>query len=72
MGVVVASFLFAALRTGGRSMQVATQTPIDIIVVIQALVIAFIAAPALVRALYRLRTRRPTGAADMFAKGWGG
>jgi simple sugar transport system permease protein len=72
MGVVVASFLFAALRTGGRSMQVITQTPIDIIVVIQALVIAFIAAPALVRALYRLRTRRPTGAADMFAKGWGG
>ena len=72
MGVVVASFLFAALRTGGRSMQVVTQTPIDIIVVIQALVIAFIAAPALVRALYRLRTRRPTGAADMFAKGWGG
>jgi simple sugar transport system permease protein len=72
LGVVVASFLFAALRTGGRSMQVITQTPIDIIVVIQALVIAFIAAPALVRALYRLRTRRPTGAADMFAKGWGG
>ena len=72
MGVVVASFVFAALRTGGRSMQVVTQTPIDIIVVIQALVIAFIAAPALVRALYRLRTRRPTGAADMFAKGWGG
>jgi len=72
MGVVVASFLFAVLRTGGRSMQVITQTPIDIIVVIQALVIAFIAAPALVRALYRLRTRRPTGAADMFAKGWGG
>ena len=72
LGVVAASFLFAALRTGGRSMQVITQTPIDIIVVIQALVIAFIAAPALVRALYRLRTRRPTGAADMFAKGWGG
>jgi ABC-type uncharacterized transport system permease subunit len=46
MGVVVASFLFAALRTGGRSMQVVTQTPIDIIVVIQALVIAFVAALA--------------------------
>jgi simple sugar transport system permease protein len=53
-------------------MQVVTQTPIDIIVIIQALVIAFVAAPALVRAMYRLRTRRPTGASDMFAKGWGG
>jgi simple sugar transport system permease protein len=72
LGVVIAAFLFGALRTGGRSMQVVTQTPIDIIVIIQALVIAFVAAPALVRAMYRLRTRRPTGASDMFAKGWGG
>jgi ABC-type uncharacterized transport system permease subunit len=72
LGVVVASLLFGALRTGGRSMQVITQTPIDIIVIIQGLVIAFVAAPALVRAMYRLRTRRPTGASDMFAKGWGG
>ena len=50
-GVVAAAFLFGALRTGGRSMRVLTQTPIDIIVVIQALVIAFVAAPALVRGL---------------------
>ena len=50
-GVVAAAFLFEALRTGGRSMRVLTQTPIDIIVVIQALVIAFVAAPALVRGL---------------------
>lgn len=70
-GVVAAAFLFGALRTGGRSMQVQTQTPIDIIVVIQALVIAFVAAPALVRAIYRLKGRRVAGAADTFAKGWG-
>lgn len=70
-GVVAAAFLFGALRTGGRSMQVVTQTPIDIIVVIQALVIAFVAAPALVRALYRLGRRRAIGADDTFAKGWG-
>ena len=70
-GVVAAAFLFGALRTGGRSMQVQTQTPIDIIVVIQALVIAFVAAPALVRAMYRLKKRRVVGAADTFAKGWG-
>ena len=51
-GVVAAAFLFGALRTGGRSMRVLTQTPIDIIVVIQALVIAFVAAPALVCAVF--------------------
>ena len=71
VGVVAASFLFGALRTGGRSMQVVTQTPIDIIVVIQALVIVFVAAPALVRAIYRLKAR-PLGAEETFAKGWGG
>lgn len=70
-GVVAAAFLFGALRAGGRSMQAITQTPIDIITVIQALVIAFVAAPALVRAIYRLREQR---AADQetFAAGWGG
>jgi simple sugar transport system permease protein len=70
-GVVLASLLFGALRTGGRSMQAITQTPIDIITVIQAFVIAFIAAPALVRAIYRIRERRAFGP-DQFAKGWGG
>lgn len=70
-GVVVAAFLFGALRAGGRSMQAVTQTPIDIIVVIQALVIAFVAAPALVRAIYRIRARRMAGP-ETFAKGWGG
>jgi simple sugar transport system permease protein len=70
-GVVAASFLFGALRTGGRSMQVVTQTPIDIIVVIQALVIVFVAAPALVRAIYRLKAPRVEGMEETFAKGWG-
>jgi general nucleoside transport system permease protein len=70
-GVVLAAILFGILRAGGRTMQATTQTPIDIIVVIQALVIAFVAAPALVRAIYRIRARRVTGP-QMFAKGWGG
>jgi general nucleoside transport system permease protein len=69
-GVVAAAFLFGALRSGGRSMQVVTQTPIDIIVVIQALVIAFVAAPALVRAVFRLKAAREVDAGT-FAKGWG-
>jgi general nucleoside transport system permease protein len=69
-GVVAASFLFGALRAGGRSMQIATQTPIDIVVVIQALVIAFVAAPALVRTMFRMKEVR--GEATAFAKGWGG
>jgi simple sugar transport system permease protein len=57
VGVVLAALLFGALRAGSRSMQAATQTPVDIIVVIQALVVLFIAAPAIVKGIYRIGAR---------------
>ena len=45
-------------RAGASRMQFLTQIPVDIIQVIQALVLIFVAAPAIVRWLYRLRTPR--------------
>lgn len=71
VGVVAAAFLFGMLRAGGTAMQAATGIPVDIVVVIQALIILFIAAPALVHAIYRIRVRRELGA-EVFTKGWGG
>lgn len=70
LGVVAAALLFGALRAGATPMQAATGTPLDLVVIIQALVILFIAAPGLVRAIYRIRTVRTTGT-EVFAKGWG-
>ena len=70
LGVVAAAFLFGALRAGATPMVAATGTPLDLVVIIQALVILFIAAPGLVRAIYRIRTERTTGS-EVFAKGWG-
>jgi general nucleoside transport system permease protein len=70
LGVVAAAFLIGALRAGSTPMQSATGIPIHLVVVVQALVIMFIAAPALVRAIYRIRTERATGT-ETFAKGWG-
>ncbi len=58
LGVVLASLLFGALHAGGVQMQAATQTPIDIVIVIQALIVLFIAAPPLVRTIFRLRGQR--------------
>jgi simple sugar transport system permease protein len=55
VGVVLAAILFGILRTGATRMQVVTQVPIDIVLIIQALILAFIAAPAIVRTIYRLR-----------------
>jgi simple sugar transport system permease protein len=69
-GVVASALLIGALRAGATPMQVATGTPNYLVVVIQALVIMFVAAPALVRAIYRIRAERSIGA-DAFAKGWG-
>ncbi len=48
-------------------MQVATDVPIDLILVIQALVVVFIAAPALIRAIYRVRAGEGAG---QLTKGW--
>ncbi|MGX7680922.1 ABC transporter permease subunit [Jatrophihabitans sp. DSM 45814] len=56
-GVVAAGLLFGALRQGGAQMQATpgVAAPIDIITVIQALIVIFIAAPKLVQAVFRLK-----------------
>lgn len=61
LGVVLAALLFGALRTGGGLMQVKTGIPLDLLFFIQALVIMFVAAPLLVRSIYRLPARTVTG-----------
>lgn len=53
--VVAAGILFGVLRQGGARMQAESdlQAPIDVVTVIQALIVVFIAAPALIRAVFR-------------------
>ncbi len=58
-GVVAAGILMGALRAGGSTMQAATGTPIDIVLVVQSLIVLFIAAPPLVRKIFRLRAPSP-------------
>jgi general nucleoside transport system permease protein len=68
-GTVAAGLLFGALKAGGRAMQAQTGTSLDLVVVIQALIIVFIAAPGLVRALYRIDASDL--ATGQVSKGWG-
>ena len=70
-GVVAAGLLFGGLRAGGLNMQTATGTPIDIVLVIQALIVLFIAAPPLVRSVFRLPETGKGGFMET-AKGWNG
>lgn len=64
-GIFFAGILFGAFKAGGFAMQASEGIPIDIVVVIQSLIVLFIAAPPLVRAVFHLpkpsgvRLRRP-------------
>lgn len=70
IGVLLAGVLFGALRSGGREMQGAAGIPIDLVLVVQALIIVFVAAPALVRAIYRIKTPDQDGGTTV-STGWG-
>lgn len=70
IGTVFAALLFGALRAGGLTMQASTETPLDLVLVIQALVVLFIAAPALVKAIFRLKNVDAGQA--VASKGWNG
>jgi simple sugar transport system permease protein len=69
LGVVLASLLFGALHAGAPLMQAQTSTPVDIVEVLQALIVLFVAAPPLVRAIYRLRAARAAGVEGLSGKG---
>ena len=69
LGVVLAAFLFAAMRNGATRMQFLTQMPVDLISMIQALILLFVAADAIVRYIYRIKSK---GERVVLTRGWGG
>ncbi len=52
----VAGLLFGAFKAGGFTMQAQVGVPVDIVLVVQSLIVLFIAAPPLVRSIFRLPT----------------
>ena len=74
VGVIPSALLFGALRAGSSRMQFLSQFRIDIINIIQALVLIFVAAPALIRWLYRVRVPREAASVTgevQLTSGWG-
>jgi simple sugar transport system permease protein len=67
-GVVLAAILFGAMKNGGTRMQFMTQIPVDIISVIQALILLFVAADAIIRFIYRVRIKEDR---LVLTRGWG-
>ena len=71
VGVVLASILFGTLRNGATRMMVVSRIPIDIVDVVQAIILMFVAAPAIIRSIYRLKKPKQEGA-TVFVSSWGG
>lgn len=69
LGVVLASLLFAGMRNGATRMQFLTQIPVDIISVIQALILLFVAADAIIRYMYRIKAKEDR---LVLTRGWRG
>lgn len=70
-GVVLAALLFGVLKNGATKMMVLSRIPIDIVTVIQAMILIFVAAPAIIRALYRLKKPKEEVASTINLS-WGG
>jgi ABC-type uncharacterized transport system permease subunit len=70
LGVVLSALMFGALRNGATQMQLAAGIPIDIISILQAMILIFIAAPAIIRTIYRLK--EPDEEEEIFVGSWGG
>jgi ABC-type uncharacterized transport system permease subunit len=69
-GVALAALLFGALRAGGNTMQSVSGISLELVTVLQALIVIFIAAPALVKAIFQLRAARAARLQTSMAKGW--
>ena len=54
LGILAAGMLFGALKAGGFTMQASESISVDLVLVVQSLIVLFLAAPPLVRAIFRL------------------
>jgi ABC-type uncharacterized transport system permease subunit len=70
LGVLGAALLFGALQAGGRAAQTGADVSLELVQVLQALIVIFVAAPALVKATFGLRPVRERGIGGVAARGW--
>jgi general nucleoside transport system permease protein len=73
IAVIPAGLLFGALQTGSEVLQIRTGVSKHIVSIIQALILLFVAAPALIRWIYRIRSDQTSQTEQVaMTRGWGG
>lgn len=70
ISIIPAAALWGALRVGAATMQIRSNISVDMINIIQALVVMFIAADSIVRFLLRIKTKDEDGALKL-SSSWG-
>jgi simple sugar transport system permease protein len=60
--IVLATLLYGALNNGAKGMVIETGVPLDLLVVVIALAVMFVAAPGLIRSIWRARSGEPDAA----------
>lgn len=74
LAVIPAALLWGAMLSGAPLMQVQADLSVNLVRIVQALIILFVAADAIVRLLFRIRAPRGVDAGEsaVFTRGWGG
>ena len=70
IAIIPSAFLFGALDSGSTQMQTSSGVPNDLIKVLQALILMFIAADQIIRSLYRIKGTG-TSSSIKLSSGWG-
>lgn len=68
IGVIFSGLLFGMLRAGTKQMEAVAHVPVDIVFILQALIIMFVAAPEIIRLIYRIRIEKEQEA--VYTRGW--
>lgn len=71
-GILAAAFLFGGMRNGADLMELRSGVSKHIISLVQALVLLFVAAPAMIRWVYRMKEEPRAEEEAPLTRGWGG
>lgn len=72
LAVIPAAFIFGVLRIGGDFLQIRAGLSVHIVSILQALILLFVSAPAIVRYLYRIKGGNDVSEGAPLSRGWGG
>jgi general nucleoside transport system permease protein len=72
LAVIPSAFIFGALRIGGDFLQIRAGLSVHVVSILRALILLFVAAPAIIRFLYRIPVESDVAEGGVLSRGWGG